>query len=253
MILVCSDLASAGPLAFFSFALATGFQGLLYAGKLEATGGQFSLMVGTCIGGMLMIISGLVEFLRRNVVGATMFTLFGAFWFTTQGYTILLSNGTFAYGIDTFPKALQAILCGLGIITFVVASIVALMSVAMSLATLFLSLYLFVLAGAQTSTNPDVLKAAGWMGFITGLIALYVGFGMLLEEGLGKEMLPMLYSKLYKTHATMLYPRLSLHDPLSVAPGVPYEGRPELFKGDNVAALQQPSLADLNRIHAEQV
>ena len=40
------------------------------------------------------------------------------------------------------------------------------------------------------------------------------------------QVLPMFYTKLYKKHAKMLFPRVSEHDPMALSAGVPYEGRP---------------------------
>lgn len=64
----------------------------------------------------------------------------------------------------------------------------------------------------------------------------------------GKEILPILYTKPYKNHAKHLFPKISSSDPYAVTAGVPYAGRPELHRGDNVEAQQAPSLNDLNEV-----
>ena len=108
-----------------------------------------------------------------------------------------------------------------------------------------------MLAGCQTNESESLLKSTGWIGMITSISAFYVAVGQMCEEMLGKEVLPMFYTKEAMLHAGMLYPRLSLTDQRSISVAVPYEGRFEIKKGDTLDALQQPSLVDLNRIQAE--
>ena len=72
----------------------------------------------------------------------------------------------------------------------------------------------------------------------------------LIEDMWGKEVLPLLYTKAYKQHAAHLFPRISSSDPRSVTAGVPYPGRPEFKRGDNLEAAAAPSLDNLNRLHS---
>uniref|UniRef100_A0A1D1ZZC8 Uncharacterized protein n=1 Tax=Auxenochlorella protothecoides TaxID=3075 RepID=A0A1D1ZZC8_AUXPR len=247
------DIASPGPLAFFSFAIATGMQGLVYTGTLEVQGSQLVLIVGLFIGGFLMFICGFMEFLRRNTFGATMFTLFGAFWFTLTIYNLLLFAGVATFMLTAMPKTVACLAGTLGFITAVMAIVVANLTLAVATAQGLLALFLILLAAAQMNpANHTLLKVGGAFGIITAIAAFYVAMALSCEEVLGQEILPMLYSKKFKMHAGNLYPRISLSDPLALSAGVPYEGRYEIHKGDNVAAMQQPSLVDLNRIQADQ-
>ncbi|KFM25115.1 hypothetical protein F751_1994 [Auxenochlorella protothecoides] len=127
------DIASPGPLAFFSFAIATGMQGLVYTGTLEVQGSQLVLIVGLFIGGFLMFICGFMEFLRRNTFGATMFTLFGAFWFTLTIYNLLLFAGVATFMLTAMPKTVACLAGTLGFITAVMAIVVANLTLAVEI------------------------------------------------------------------------------------------------------------------------
>ena len=89
------------------------------------------------------------------------------------------------------------------------------------------------------STHPHVLNP------LTAAAAAF-----LIEDMWGKEVLPLLYTKAYKQHAAHLFPRISSSDPRSVTAGVPYPGRPEFKRGDNLEAAAAPSLDNLNRLHS---
>lgn len=72
----------------------------------------------------------------------------------------------------------------------------------------------------------------------------------LIEDMWGKEVLPLIYTKAYKQHAAHLFPRISSSDSRSITAGVPYPGRPEFKRGDNLEAAAAPSLDNLNRLHS---
>ena len=61
-------------------------------------------------------------------------------------------------------------------------------------------------------------------GIITSGIALYLGMAFLFEDVWGKEILPVFYTKPYRKHAVVLWPRISLHDTMDTTAGYPKPG-----------------------------
>lgn len=75
-----------------------------------------------------MFICGAWEFLRRNTMSATMFTLFGAFWYAITLYNILLIGKVMDYPFTAMPKTVQTLYAFMGIVTAVMAIIVSQMA-----------------------------------------------------------------------------------------------------------------------------
>lgn len=94
-------------------------------------------------------------------------------------------------------------------------------------------------AAFQTNVSETLIRATGWVGFIAAFFSFYVAVGQMCEEVLGREIVPMFYTKAAMLHAGLLYPRLTQGDRRSISMGVPYEGRYEIKKGDALAALEQ--------------
>ncbi|KAI3426480.1 hypothetical protein D9Q98_008846 [Chlorella vulgaris] len=237
------DIANPAPLGFMAFGLTTCLYMTSQAGLTEASTQFLSFPLGITFGGLTMLVVAILEIFRRNTLGATAFGTFGAFWLAVGVYGIIRTAGIFF--LDS-PKGQETItsLFGVAAIGFMCVSVV--INAALPLVFLMIGIMFFLLAAG--TTRPDVAKAAGWWGIFTSALAFYIGMAMLFEEMWGREVLPLFYTKVYKRHAKMLFPRVSEHDPLSISAGVPYEGRPELRHGDNVSAMgPTPSLLSLKR------
>lgn len=191
-----------------------------------------------------MLIVAVLEVFRRNSLGATAFGTFGAFWISIGVYGTIRAAGV--YFLDS-PHGQEAVtaLFGVAAFGFMVVSIA--INLALPIVFFMIGMMFFLLAAG--TTRKDVGKAAGWWGIFTSAFAFYIGLAMLFEDMWGREVLPLFYTKVYKRHAKLLFPRVSEHDQMSVTSGVPYEGRPELHVGDNVEALMAtPSLISIPRM-----
>lgn len=114
---------------------------------------------------------------------------------------------------------------------------------------MMLTVTFFLMAASARNEAGNVTKVAGWWGLVTAGFAMYSAAAFLLEDLWGKEVLPIFYTKAYKQHAAQLFPRISHSDPRSVTAGVPYPGRPEFRRGENLQAAAAASLDNLNRLH----
>ncbi|KAL4449387.1 hypothetical protein ABPG77_007031 [Micractinium sp. CCAP 211/92] len=238
------DMANPAPLGFMAFSLATCLYMTSQAGLTEASTQFLAFPLGMFFGGLTMEIVAVLEVFRRNSLGATAFGTFGAFWISVGVYGTIRAAGT--YFLDS-PHGQEAVtaLFGVAAFGFMVVSIA--INLALPIVFFMIGMMFFLLSAG--TTRKDVGKAAGWWGIFTAAFAFYIGLAILFEDMWGREVLPLFYTKAYKKHAKLLFPRVSEHDPMSITSGVPYEGRPELHPGDNLQAMMAtPSLISIPRM-----
>ena len=211
---------------------------------------QFLVIPGSIfLGGMAMVITAILELLRRNALGYAAFGLYGTFFISVGVFGLYQAQGIFFLPV---PEGQQAITALMGIASFIFMCVSAAICLLLPIAFLMLTIMFFLLSAGFR--NEDVAKAAGWWGLVTSGVAMYSAAAFLFEDLWGKEILPIFYTKPYKQHAAHLFPRISSSDPRSVTAGVPYPGRPEFRRGDNLEAAEvAPSLANLNRVQRGEV
>ncbi|MDR1041636.1 MAG: acetate uptake transporter [Deltaproteobacteria bacterium] len=179
-------LGNPTPLGLVTFGLSTLLLSFANAGLYDG-GGSLILGQALFVGGLVQLLSGLMEFVKGNTFGSVVFSSFGGFWITVGalGYLpkIGLSNpvssgeaGTFMllWGIYVF-LLLTGIYKGLKALTLVVST---------------LSLLLIVLAIANYTGSAGITKLAGWIGVVCGGAALYLGCAITLDVTNGKKVLP---------------------------------------------------------------
>lgn len=243
--LVAQDIANPAPLGFVAFAITLGLYMCVQAKIVEAASNFLVLPLAIFLGGMAMYVTAIFELVRRNSLGYAAFGAYGTFFISVGIYGICQAQGIFFL---PNPKGQQALTSLFGIASLVFCLVSAAICALLPVVFFMLMIMFFLLAGGFR--NETCAKAAGWWGLVTAAMAMYCAAAFLFEDMWGKEVLPIFYTKVYKQHAAHLFPRISTSDPRSVTAGVPYPGRPEIRRGDNlVAGATAPSLVDLNRIH----
>ncbi len=178
--------ANPSPLGLLGFGMTTVLLNLHNAGITELT--VVIAAMGFALGGAAQIIAGIMEFKNGNTFGATAFTAYGFFWWsliviwsnpggallpadmTSMGFYLLLW-GIFTAGM--FAGALKH-----NDITKIVFG---------SLTLLF-----FMLAAADFTGLGLIKTAAGYVGILCGLSAIYSALGQILGEEYGKKVFPLL-------------------------------------------------------------
>ena len=87
-----SGIADPGPLGLAAFALTTFLLSARNAGWMSHTTGNAWLPFALAYGGLAQLLAAMWEFRNRNVVGATGFGTFGAFWIGLGFYILLVVN-----------------------------------------------------------------------------------------------------------------------------------------------------------------
>ena len=87
-----SGIADPAPLGLAAFALTTFLLSAKNAGWMTHTTGNAWLPFALAYGGLAQLLAAMWEFRNRNVVGATGFGTFGAFWIGLGFYILLVVN-----------------------------------------------------------------------------------------------------------------------------------------------------------------
>jgi len=199
-----SGIADPGPLGLAAFALTTFLLSAKNAGWMTHATGSAWLGFAFAYGGFAQLCAAMWEFRNRNVVGATGFGTFGAFWIGLGFYVLLVVNP--AVEAAKSPAALLAtvatinhdlgwILLGFAIFTLYATILISQTNLALFTTFLLLLVTLIVLAignfKAGSALAPTgTIKVGGYLGLITALAAWYTSAaGMAAGIG-GKLRLP---------------------------------------------------------------
>jgi uncharacterized protein len=200
-----SGIADPAPLGLAAFALTTFLLSARNAGWMSSTLGDAWLTFALAYGGLAQLLAAMWEFRNRNVVGATGFGTFGAFWIGLALWVLLVVNpavaaikpATLVVTVTSINHELAWILLGFAIFTTYVLILVSQTNMALFLTFLGLWLTLIVLViglfigGAQLPLAPTTtVKIGGYLGVLTALLAWYTSSaGMAAGIG-GKLRLP---------------------------------------------------------------
>ena len=200
-----SSIADPGPLGLAAFALTTFLLSARNAGWMTSTTGNAFLTFALAYGGLTQLLAAMWEFRNRNVIGATGFGTFGAFWIGIALWVLLVVNpavaaikpATLVVTVTNINHELGWILLGFGIFTLYATILISQTNVALFTTFVLLFVTLIVLAigqfnaGAMLPLAPTAtIKIGGYLGVITAAVAWYTSAaGMAAGIG-GKIRLP---------------------------------------------------------------
>ena len=177
-------LANPAPLGLMGFGMTTVLLNMHNAGVF--TLGSMILAMGIFYGGLAQIIAGILEYKKGNTFGVTAFTSYGLFWLTLVGLLIIpqivpgfdAPEGT-AMGSYLFMWGLFTMLMFIG-------TLKKNLSLSVVFFTLFILFYLLALE------NWGIVSGAwiGIEGIICGFSAIYLAMAEVINESLGKTILP---------------------------------------------------------------
>jgi uncharacterized protein len=180
-----STFGLSSPLGLLSSGMALLLLGLQQAGLLPLD--TMTVAMGMFYGGLATIISGILEWRRNNSFTATAFCAYGLFWLTLVGMHALPRAG-----IGDPPGALAIgsylTLWGLFSAVLFVGALQhgRMLSLVFANFTLFLALF----ALSEASGLPVFDLLAGWQGVLTGVLAVYAGGALLLNDVYRRPILP---------------------------------------------------------------
>jgi succinate-acetate transporter protein len=175
-------------LGLAAFALTTFLLSAKNAGWMTHATGSAWLPFALAYGGLAQLLAAMWEFRNRNVVGATGFGTFGAFWIGLGFYILLVVNpavaairpATAAATVTTINHDLGWILLGFAVFTTYATILILQTNAALFITFFLLWVTLIVLcigffnAGAALPLAPTTtIKIGGYLGVITALVAWY--------------------------------------------------------------------------------
>lgn len=184
---IAPTLANPAPLGLMGFGMTTVLLNLLNAGLITSTAWSMILAMGLFYGGVAQVIAGVMEFRKGNTFGTTAFTSYGLFWISLVALLIFPKLGWFP-APDGASMAAYLAMWGL----FTAYMFVGTLNKNKALQFVFASLaLLFFLLAIGDFTGIALIKAiAGLEGILCGFSAIYLAAADVLNEALGRKVLP---------------------------------------------------------------
>jgi uncharacterized protein len=174
-----SPIADPAPLGLAAFALTTFLLSAANAGWMTKATGSSWLGYAFAYGGIAQLLAGMWEFRNKNVFGATAFSSYGAFWIGLGLWVRFVQDATPPAGILRTVYAAQTVKdLGWILLAFAIFNTYMLLMATQVNAAVFgvfltleaTEVLLFI--GFFTG-NANVIKAGGYVGVVTAVVAWY--------------------------------------------------------------------------------
>lgn len=173
------DRANPAPLGLVGFGLTTVLLSLVNAGIIQ--GEPVVLPLAIAFGGSMQIVAGILEYGKGNTFGTTAFASYGAFWWWFALLNLFAGNGW--VDPSSFGSAVSVALLLWGVFTFYMW--IATFKLNWALWSVFLTLWVtFILLGLGMDT------LGGYVGILTGALAMYTSFAEVANFTWGREVIP---------------------------------------------------------------
>jgi uncharacterized protein len=182
---ILEKTANPAPLGLMGFGMTTVLLNIHNAGFYPI--GSMILAMGLCYGGIAQIIAGILEFKKGNTFGTTAFTSYGVFWITL----VVLLVGPRTGLMDKTPEGFMGWFLFLwGVFTLFMYFGTLRGNRALQFIFLSLTILFFLLAIRDWAGSVIIGTIAGWEGIVCGASAMYLAMAEVLEEQLGRPVLP---------------------------------------------------------------
>jgi uncharacterized protein len=182
-------IADPGPLGLAAFAMTTFVLSMFNADLVSRSGETITLGLALTYGGLAQMLAGMWEFRTGNTFGAVAFTSFGAFWLSFWAF-----NQFYASSIPAADAghAVGLYLIAWGIFTtyMFVASLRT--TGAIALVFVLLAAAFFLLGIGTARASDSLIKAGGWVGLATAIVAWYASFAAVTNSTFGRTVLPVM-------------------------------------------------------------
>lgn len=179
-------IANPGPLGLLGFGLTTVLLNLHNAEIIPLS--IVIVAMGFALGGAAQIIAGIMEFIKGNTFAATAFTAYGFFWWSL----ILIWINPFEQKIPSADlQSMGFYLLLWGIFTAFMFIGTLKHNRATQVVFLLLTVLFFMLSMADFTGSHSIKIAAGWVGILCGLSAIYNSLAQIVNNEFNKEILPL--------------------------------------------------------------
>lgn len=183
-----NNLANPAPVGLLGFGMTTILLNLHNAGfyPLDA----MIMGMGVFFGGLAQLIAGTMEFKKGNTFGQAAFMSYGAFWLLLV-FLWIVPKTTFGAAFPVNNTSMAAFFIVWGVYTFFMYIGTRNGNRATQVIFLSLAILFFLLALVKITENEMIERITGFEGIFCGLSAFYTALAEILNEKLGKEVLPL--------------------------------------------------------------
>jgi hypothetical protein len=175
------NIANPGCLGLFSFASTTFILSMYNVSVRDIHTANAVVGMALFCGGLAQLLAGMWEFPRGNVLGASAFTSYGAFWMSFGTMNLPGTGILAAYKSEAeLRSALGIFLIAWFMVTFFFLLATFRKNVTFIALFGFLSVTFLVLAIGEFAASASAHKAGGALGIVTAFIAFYAGVSELL-------------------------------------------------------------------------
>ncbi|HMD60179.1 MAG TPA: acetate uptake transporter [Opitutaceae bacterium] len=178
--------ANPAPLGLLAFGMTTVLLNLHNAGFYELN--SVILAMGVFYGGLAQVIAGIMEWKKNNTFGTTAFVSYGMFWLAFATLVVLPKL------VPSIPApsggAIIAFLAIWGLFTAVMFFGTLRLNRALQVVFGTLTVLFFLLAAGDYLESAGLKRFAGYEGIVCGLSAMYTGLALVLNEVVGRTVLP---------------------------------------------------------------
>jgi succinate-acetate transporter protein len=183
-------VADPGPLGLAAFALTTFVLSFFNAGLAPASGEPIVFGLAFAYGGLAQILAGMWEFRTGNTFGAVAFTSYGAFWLSFFAFALWFEKLLPGKDPGVAGHAVGLYLIAWGI--FTAYMFIASLRTTAAVASVFalLAITFIVLGIGNVGGTADVIKAGGYIGIVTAVVAWYASFAVVVNSTFGRTVMP---------------------------------------------------------------
>lgn len=180
-----STIANPAPLGLLGFGMTTLLLNLHNANIIPLS--IVIVAMGFALGGAAQIIAGIMEFKKNNVFGATAFTAYGFFWWSL----IIIWINPFKGIAAADEKSMGFYLLFWGIFTLMMYIGTLKHDRSAQIVFLTLTILFFLLSIGDFTGIHSIKIAAGWVGIVCGISAIYTSLAQVINNEYGKKVLPL--------------------------------------------------------------
>jgi uncharacterized protein len=191
-----TGVADPAPLGLAAFALTTFLLSGANAGWMTHATSNAWLPYALGYGGVVQLLAGMWEFRNRNVFGATAFGTYGGFWIGLGLWVLLVAEHAPPTGVSASAYAAQTgkdlawILLAFAIFNTYMLLWSTQLNWAIFGVFLTLEITEIVLFIGGFAANTNVVKAGGYIGVLTALVAWYTSAAGVINGMKGKPVVP---------------------------------------------------------------
>ena len=182
------NLANPAPVGLLGFGMTTILLNFHNAGfyPLDA----MIMGMGVFFGGLSQFIAGMMEHKKGNTFGQSAFMSFGAFWMLLV-FLWIVPKTSFGAAFPVNDTSMGVFFALWGVFTFFMYLGTRNGNKATQVIFLSLAILFFLLAARKFLDSEIIERIAGFEGIFCGLSAFYTALGEILNEKLGKTVLPL--------------------------------------------------------------